>query len=585
MMALSENIESMLAIDIGSVNTRAFLFDITDGVYRFVASGIAPTTASKAFENDIEIGVTQAVEHLSEITGRKYYSEDRQLIIPRQPDGSGVDSLLSTLSAGPVVSMIVVGLLSDVSLESAQRLAASTYGRIIESIGLADQRSADMQIDTIIRAKPDLVIVAGGMEDGASRSVMNLLEIVGLACHLLPMDSRPQVIYAGNQALADKVKTLMEPLTTTYVTNNIRPSFLVEDLAPAQETLSNAIIQLRRSQIKGLDEISREADKKTELSSTAYGRIIRFLSRAYEPGKGVLGVDIGASTTTIAGASNEELSLYLATSLGMGESIKGIQSKDQINELMNWIPLVISQEYVQEYICNKFYHPGSVPVSLEDLSIEQAVARQILRKALTQATQKYPAIGFNPATGLVPSFEPILASGAIFTQAPTYGQVMMMLLDGILPTGITTFVLDQNNLGSVLGSAASVLPMLPVQVLESNSFLNLGTVISPVSQARIGATILRLNLVNNDGTEDSYEIKQGSLTVLPVQKGQKARIYIEPLHNTDLGIRQSGSRLSLNIVGGAMGAVIDARGRPLVFPADVSRRREWIKKWLWTLGG
>jgi hypothetical protein len=31
--------------------------------------------------------------------------------------------------------------------------------------------------------------------------------------------------------------------------------------------------------------------------------------------------------------------------------------------------------------------------------------------------------------------------------------------------------------------------------------------------------------------------------------------------------------------------VFDARGRPLGFTPDLARRRELIKKWLWTLGG
>jgi hypothetical protein len=41
----------------------------------------------------------------------------------------------------------------------------------------------------------------------------------------------------------------------------------------------------------------------------------------------------------------------------------------------------------------------------------------------------------------------------------------------------------------------------------------------------------------------------------------------------------------LKVIGGALGVIIDARGRPLVVPQDISRRQELMKKWLWTLGG
>jgi hypothetical protein len=41
----------------------------------------------------------------------------------------------------------------------------------------------------------------------------------------------------------------------------------------------------------------------------------------------------------------------------------------------------------------------------------------------------------------------------------------------------------------------------------------------------------------------------------------------------------------MTVDGGTLGVVIDARGRPLQLPSDAVRRREFFKKWLWTLGG
>jgi hypothetical protein len=584
-MTPSAEIESLLAIDVGAINTRAFLFDIAEGAYRFLATGQSPTTTGASFGNNIGIGISQAIERLQEITGRVLIGKDGWLVIPCHADGSGIDALVTTLSAGPVVQTVVVGLLADVSLDSAQRLASTTYTRIAETIGLTDRRSPEIQIDTIIRSRPDLVIVAGGTEGGASRSVMKLLDVVGLACHLLPTGDRPQVIYAGNQALSDKVKTRLEPLTTTHITPNIRPTFSLEDLGPAQEALADAVGQLRLSQFNGLQDFVGMAGKSPMLNAYAFGRIVRFLSQAYDPAKGVLGVDVGASVTTVAGGIGGKLSLHVSSLLGMGEGMVGVQSQAMINEIVNWMPVAASEDYVRDYIFNKPFHPASVPATLEDLAIEQAVARQILRQAMRQATNRYPGIGYNPAVGLMTQYEPVLAGGAVLTQAPTQGQAMLMLLDGLQPTGITTLVLDQNNLAAALGAAASVTSILPVQVLESGAFLNLGTVISPVSQAKAGTPILRLRSIGKDGNENEYEIKQGTLTVLPVPQGQKTRIQLEPLHNTDVGLKHPGMAGSLNVVGGILGTVIDARGRPLALPNDAPRRRELIKKWLWTLGG
>ena len=103
--------ESLLAIDVGTVTTQATLFDVVEGHYRFIAAGQAPTTAAAPFR-DISEGVHQAIENLQNITGRMFFSSDYQLIMPMQ-EGVGVGSFAATISAGPALKTVVVGLLGD----------------------------------------------------------------------------------------------------------------------------------------------------------------------------------------------------------------------------------------------------------------------------------------------------------------------------------------------------------------------------------------------------------------------------------------------------------------------------------------
>jgi hypothetical protein len=56
------------------------------------------------------------------------------------------------------------------------------------------------------------------------------------------------------------------------------------------------------------------------------------------------------------------------------------------------------------------------------------------------------------------------------------------------------------------------------------------------------------------------------------------------LHRSDIG-NGPGRNAAVQVTGGVMGVVIDARGRPMVLPNDPGRRRELLKKWLWTVGG
>jgi hypothetical protein len=172
-----------------------------------------------------------------------------------------------------------------------------------------------------------------------------------------------------------------------------------------------------------------------------------------------------------------------------------------------------------------------------------------------------------------------MASGAVLNLAPTPAQSLLMLLDGIQPTGVTTLVLDQNGILPGLGAIAKINQILPVQVLESGAFVNLGTVISPVSDARYGTPILRVRLEFEAGNDTRMDIRQGSISVLPLQNGQVARIHFQALRNVEITPGHPRELESFKIVGGACGAIIDARGRPVLLPADASRRREMLKKW------
>ncbi len=177
--------ESLLVVDVGSITTRAALFDVVDGRYRYLASGSALTTAGAPY-NNVSEGVRLALDHLQQVTGRTFVGKDEQLIMPTAGDGSGVDSFAATISVGEPLQVVAVGLLDEISVESARRLASTTYAKVIKSFGLNDRLKTDARLNAIVRLRPDLIIAAGGTENGASQSVIKLLEAVGLAGYLQP---------------------------------------------------------------------------------------------------------------------------------------------------------------------------------------------------------------------------------------------------------------------------------------------------------------------------------------------------------------------------------------------------------------
>jgi hypothetical protein len=575
--------DSVMAVDVGSCTTRATLFDVVEGSYRFIAIGQSPTSAAAPFK-DVGEGVVRAIENLQETTGRKFLSSDRSLIIPSQ-EGVGIDSFVATISAGPAIKTVIVGLLNDVSLQSVNRLARSTYSRVVESIGVNDRRKPEEQIDRILRLEPDLVLIAGGTNDGATRSVQKIIDIIGLACYLMPPESRPSILYAGNQAVSKDVTESLSALTSSlHISPNIRPSLDVDDLQPASRVLADVTTQIRRNSLGGVEELYSWSSGNLLPTAYAQGRLIRFMSQAYSSKKGILGVDIGASATTIAAGFQGELTLGVYPQFGLGEHLSGLLRYTSLEDILRWLPLEIPANYVRDYLYQKSTYPDSMPATIEDMAIEQAITRQVLQLAIVTANKDIPANVQRPSSGGLPYFEPILVGGSAITNASTIGQGLLMLLDGIQPVGTTTIILDQNHLLPGIGAAAGINPILPVQILESGAFMGLASIVAPVSNTRMGTPILRGRLVTKEGLETKFEINQGTLDVLALPSGQSGQLFLEPLHRTDVGFGPGHSG-DIQVSGTQVGVVIDARGRPLQLSKENGRRREMLKKWIWTLGG
>ena len=576
--------DSLLAVDIGGANTRAVLFDVVEGEYRFLAASSAPSTA-EAPVKDVSEGVRNAIASLQTVTGRVLLDGERRLITPSQPDGTGVDEFVATLSAGPALKTVVVGLLSDVSLESARRLAETTYSRVMDSFGLNDRRKPDQQIDRMMRLQPDVVIITGGTDGGASRSIQKVLEPIGLSSYLIAPEKRPAVLFAGNQKLDDEVKeTLASVASALHFSANVRPSLDTEDLEPATRELAALTIGVRKRQLRGVDTVEGWAAGHMLPTAYAEGRMLRFLGQVYGGARGgILGVDIGASAAIIAAGFQDKTTLGVYPHLGLGENLPALLQYTTLDEILRWSPLDVSTSVLRDYLYQKALYPSTISATKEDQSLAQAVTRQALYLAMQTARRDFPRSVRPPRPGLLPPFEPILIGGGALSDAPTPAQGLLLILDAIQPVGISTLILDRSNLLPVLGAASVRNSLLPVQVLESGAFQSLGTVVSLIAPHAHGGVLARAKLTYENGTEARAEVKYGDLEVLPLPMGQSARLAIQPQSGVDAGFGP-GRTGALTVSGGEMGLVIDGRGRPLVLPEDGELRRETIKKWQAKLG-
>jgi hypothetical protein len=127
--------------------------------------------------------------------------------------------------------------------------------------------------------------------------------------------------------------------------------------------------------MRGVAEIDRWTGNRLTPSATAFGRTIRFISKEYaHTRKGVLGVDVGASATTIAAGLAGELIPSVYTQLGLGQNLPQMLKLCSLDDIQRWLTVEISNQELQDYIYNKAAFPNSLPAGPVELAVEQALA-------------------------------------------------------------------------------------------------------------------------------------------------------------------------------------------------------------------
>lgn len=576
--------EIFLAIDVGSTNTRASLFDVIDGRYRLVATSEAQSTAGPPLF-DISEGVRLAMDRVQAITGRHLVDESDALIIPTTGFGTGIDLFVASASAGHRVKTVLAGLMPGVSMASARRLAESTYIDVVGEITLVDERRVEDLVGVIVTTNPDLILVVGGTDGGASKPIFQLIDILKLGISLIPEGKRPRVVFAGNRSLGALVTDQLSERANVTLMPNVRPSLSVEELAPARLQLAETLFEIRSSRITGFQELKQWTGGSLLPTAEAYGRLIRYLSRIYDPDKGVLGVDLGSSHTTIATAFEGDLHLSVNCNLGAGSSLLGLLDQGSMPKIMRWLPKAITDSEVRDYVYTKSVYPGSIPTTLDELYIEYAIARQLIRYALFHARESWPEGKNTHSSLLLPPVEPIVAAGATLARAPKPGYTALMLLDALQPTGVSTLVLDPYSLAPALGATAGPLPVATVQLLEAGVLVSLGTIVCPSGRGRPGRKVLSYELeLEDSGHRVSGDIESGQIKVIPFGPGQFGKLSLRPERGYDVGFGTLGRSGSLRVSGGLVGVIIDARGRPLILPEDRGQQIELNQRWLWEIG-
>ena len=588
MSEFQQQLESILVADCGRTATKVVLLDMVSGQYRFVAFAEAPSTIQKPWE-DISVGVVDAIRQLETLTGRTFLDSDGQLVTPELGDGKGVDRFVAISSAAEPLRVILSGLVRDVSLSSARRAALSTYSTIVDVISLEQApgqngpRTEDAKINAIWHEVPDVVCVVGGTDGGAAAPVWDMVKNVVYVALYLMGEAAPPVIYAGNARLQDKVVQSLQELVPVQAVSNVRPFPDAENIGPAYEEMEVLFYEKKLGTMPGGEVLGGWTLAPILPTARAADYFVRFCERVWKSLQPALGVDVGSASVSLNVCWKGVPLTTIRTDLGVGVGLPGVLDQVDMDDILRWLPFSTSETQVRDRLLNRSLRPYSIPQTREDLLLEQAVAREALRLTLRDSLPAWPNKN-DDYPGMIPACQPIIASGRCLARAPGYGYAALMLLDALQPIGTSTLYLDERNLVPSLGAAGIIEPLVLVQGLRNDGLTYLGTVIVPLGPAKDWQSVLTIKPLDKE-SNINVEVTQGSVVAFPFESlAPGTELELIPSWGIDVGAGP-GKRMTIRYDGGAVGLMVDARGRPLDFGDGVQSRQQRVSRWLRAMAG
>jgi len=591
---LDREINSVLATDCGSTTTKAILIEKVGDEYRLIVRGEAPTTVEAPFE-DVTMGARNAIREVEELTGRTFLDE-KGVITPTQPDGSGVDIYMSTSSAGGGLQMMVAGVVKTMTAESAARAALGAGAIVMDVISVDDGRKPHQKIQRIRHLRPDMILLSGGIDGGTITHVVEIAELISAAepKPRLGIGFKLPIIYAGNKDARKHISSILSEKTDLRVVDNLRPVLEREILGPAREEIHNLFMEHVMAQAPGYNKLMSWTPVPIMPTPGAVGICMQTASKEYD--LSVIGVDIGGATTDVFSVFGEHFNRTVSANLGMSYSICNVLLETGVSNIVRWIPFSIDESSLRNRIRNKMIRPTTIPQTLDELVIEQAIAREALRLAFIH--HKSLAVGLRGVhreRTIGDTFEQtgsgetyidmmelgmLIGSGGVLSHAPRRAQAAMMLLDAFQPEGITMLAVDSIFMMPQLGILSTIHKKAAMQVFDRDCLIRLGSSIAavgPNGRAQPGDPCLKVS-VNISGKEVEEEVPFGAMKVIPLDDGKTAKARIQPSRLFHVG-RGYGRTVETTVNGGVVGLIIDCRGRPLQLPENVSERNAKLIEW------
>ena len=343
-----------LVAEIGSTTTVVSAFDglasIGEATPRLLGQGVAPTSVARG---DVTVGVAAARAQVEERIGA---------LAPRVT--------LATSSAAGGLRMTVHGLTARMTAMAA-REAALGAGAVVEYQTAGRLRDGDLA--KIAAARPNLILLAGGVEGGDYETVLFNARRLG------ELAMRPTVVYGGNSVVRDEACACLEAAGfAVKVTDNVYPGVDVLDVVPARAVIHDAFEEhiVHAPGMERIGEIVSGAILPTP------GAVLIAAERLAEALGDLVVIDVGGATTDVHSITD-----------GSPE-VAAIQTEPQPHSkrtVEGDLGTFVSAGHVAE-LTDVRERPSRLPPALPQTEAERGVAMLLTRVAALTAVQRHAGV-------------------------------------------------------------------------------------------------------------------------------------------------------------------------------------------------
>ncbi|RME11954.1 MAG: hypothetical protein D6802_05535 [Ardenticatenia bacterium] len=577
-------LESLLYADIDNLRTVAALIDQVAGHYRFVANGIAATTIAPPSPNLIN-GLNFAVREIEETTGRHILAQgvgsSLAVITPENAEGQGVDMFLATVSLVKPMNVAIFAFDEEIDLPIAMVAAGSLPTRVTFRLVAAPKTlswGGDLlnAIATLSQTPPDVILVSAASLQEIPSSLEELGQSIALLQDMLEPRDRALVIVIGAKAVQDTLYPLLHK-------NSTLEAVLLEDqpdeYAVAEETLQlleTYYQETRIARLPGFGAIQSWSNFTIRSALAMRTLSIRQLSRQ-TPGS-ILYAHIGSEATQVIAADQHSYRSFVDVDWGTGYSMaKLLQQDETLEQVLRWTPGMTPERDLLALLWQRSLRPHIRPTIEDLLWLEHAAARVVLNKTIRALPSTYRHETGFPA----PTF--LIGSGPAIQMAPRPAQAAMILVDAVQPVGVVRLMRERLGLLPLVGYLAEEEQTLIADLLRFDMFESLGTLIVPFGEMNPGKPVLEFTMPMPGGGSYTVEVEAGQLYREYVPPGTQFSLELKPARGIDIG-EGSGRKRTITIHGGAVGLIVDARGRPLPQTETLVTQRKLVQDWMLYVG-